>query len=528
VPRECNIVRTNAIKRSYLLILRPFAHYLQICNSIPNHDMSRDSRSPTVTADALPPKIMDIAAPTTKTSIANMQTGIEGLLEGETRRVFKNSVNNIMRLGNHKPKALEPRRQKIREIVTENPQVMQLYKVYAAAQRAIEKRTTFQLPVVDIPKPEGKSGMPTATETKHIKEVGRIVGEQEIHEPRVQVGMDGESNGTPGMQEGVLELKAHAELEKSSNLPEVGTADTFVQAAHSNGTEIRQESYDVIDQQLEPAQEEDTEMEEADPGAAETALAQGLNNYLPGAVDIMQTTHNKAANQSEHLIDRTNTPRQNAAPNMAVEINSGEQIDQLITDSLLERHHYVTPVENPKAFPIGRVQSVQAEYHPWATVVNMCTHRDADGVVVRVTADLQDGPVNHFVIDDARIITGLGLLEGGCDTISLNNDCFRPDETFTFDIIHGQRVKNLDAFVIGRFRPARHAYLYWLDSHRSADPKHAPYFGKARILAPKLSRRAFDVWGEIDRYWTYLKGSGRKARQNRLRYLVKIRCMMRP
>jgi hypothetical protein len=122
--------------------------------------MSRDSRSPTVTADALPPKTMDIAAPTTNTSIANMQAGIEGLLEGETRRVFKNSVNNIMRLDNHKPKALEPRRQKIREIVTENPQVMQLYKVYAAAQRAIEKRTTFQLPVVDIPKPEGKSGMP--------------------------------------------------------------------------------------------------------------------------------------------------------------------------------------------------------------------------------------------------------------------------------------------------------------------------------------------------------------------------------
>jgi hypothetical protein len=471
---------------------------------------------------------MDIAVPTTKTSIANMQAEIEGLLEGETRRVFRNSVNNIMRLGNHKPKALEPRRQKIREIVMENPQILQLYNAYAAAQRAIEKRTTFQLLVVDIPELEGISSMPTAAEWKHIKEVGGIVGEQEIHEPRVHVGMDGEPNKTPGMQEDVLELKAHAQPEKSSDLPEVGTADTFVQAPHSDDTEVQQESYDAIDHQFEPAQNEDTEMEEADLSATETSPARDSDNHLPGPVDIMQTAHNEAANQSEHLIDRTNIPQQNAAPNMAVEINSGEQIDQLITDSLLERHHYVTPVENPKAFPIGRVQSVQAEYHPWATVVNMCTHRDADGVVVRVTADLQDGPVNHFVIDDARIITGLGLREGGCDTISLNNDCFRPDETFTFDIIHGQRVKNLDAFVVGRFRPARHAYLYWLDSHRSADPKHAPYFGEARILAPKLSRRAFDVWGEIDRYWTYLKGSGRKARQNRLRYLVKIRCMMRP
>jgi hypothetical protein len=481
--------------------------------------MSRDSRSPTATPDALSPKAMDIAAPTTKTSIANMQAEIEGLLEGETRRVFRNSVNNIMRLGNHKPKALEPRRQKIREIVTENPRVMQLYKVYAAEQRAIEKRTTFQLPVVDIPELEGISGMPAAAETKLIKEVGGIVGEQEIHEPRVHVGVDGEPNEIPDMQEGVLELKAHAEPEKSSDLPEFGTADTFVQAAHSDDTEIQQESYDAIDQQLESAEEEDTEIEEADPGAVETAPAQGLNNYLRGTIRMTQAGHIGAAVQFEHFSDQVNAPRQNATPDFFIGMNTEEQIDQLPAGTLPEKHQYVTPVENPKAFPIDRVQSVQAEYHPWATVVNMCTHRDDNGVVVRVTADLQDGPVNHFVIDDARIITGLGLREGGCDTISLNNDCFRPDETFTFDIIHGQRAKNLDAFVVGRFRPTRHAYLYWLDFHGSIDPKYAPYFGEARILAPKLGRRAFDVWGEIDRYWTYLKGSGRKARQNRLRYL---------
>jgi hypothetical protein len=147
----------------------------------------------------------------------------------------------------------------------------------------------------------------------------------------------------------------------------------------------------------------------------------------------------------------------------------------------------------------------------------MCMHRDSNDVVVRVTADLQDGPVNHFIIDDARIITGLGLREGGNDIIFLNKASFKPEETFTFDTIYGQHARNLDAFVVGRFQSARHAYLYWLDFRGCADPKYGPFIAEARHLAKQLSRRAFDFWSEIDSYWQYeAVGDGRKFQDNRL------------
>jgi hypothetical protein len=95
-------------------------------------------------------------------------------------------------------------------------------------------------------------------------------------------------------------------------------------------------------------------------------------------------------------------------------------------------HVLVTPVTNPEAFPIDRIQDVQALRYPRAKIVGVWAHQNTSGDVVQVTVDMQDGPVNHIIIDDARLISALGLREGNNDVISIQHDHLRIDENSTF------------------------------------------------------------------------------------------------
>jgi hypothetical protein len=149
----------------------------------------------------------------------------------------------------------------------------------------------------------------------------------------------------------------------------------------------------------------------------------------------------------------------------------------------------------------------------------MWTHRNLDGTVVKVTADMQDGPVNHLIIKNARIITALGLREGTNDFITTHKEFFRLDETFLIYLFPDQRPRNLKNFVVGELLSARHAYLHWLDYRGSADPARPPYAQEARVLATRLGRRAPHVWKEVDEYWQLEQGNGgRMYRKNRLKY----------
>jgi hypothetical protein len=571
-------------------------------DSMSTHDTLRDSRSPTLASAVLPLETttgillansaleigtMSAVVPKTQMPDAEMQAEIGSLLDTTARRDFINTTNNITRLGNRKPKMVEPRRQKLRKIVMANKQIVQLYNVYASAQVATEKRVTYQLPVFGDLELQGVIELPGTTDAGNVQEdIEERSKDEHIHEPEEHHELEDEQKEMTGTQDGVLQLPTHAGIRKdnlhSSDLLDTGTTNQPVQqieSTQSDDAEMQEDNYNTPntsvdtrvdatppEQDIEHAQEQDMELEEEgqvvidtdegneadktiherfesvdddDTEPIETSETRGAtssakdgNNYLPGVIDIMQVARNEPAAQRspirqisnplkmlEYPSHQANAFQLNAEPIAAHAIDAVEQTDQA-PNPLLKVHQSVTPVRNPEDFPIDRLQSVQAQYYPSAKVINVCTHRDSNGVVVRVTADLQDGPVNHFVIDEARIITGLGLRGGVNDNIFLHKASFKPDETFTFKILHGQHARNLHALIVGRFQSARHAYLYWLDLRRSTDPKHGPFVLEARHLANQLGRRVFDVWGEIDRYWRHEQGSGgRKFRQDRLHNL---------
>jgi hypothetical protein len=571
-------------------------------DSMSTHDTLRDSRSPTLASAVLPLETttgislansaleigtMSAVVPKTQMPDAEMQAEIGSLLDETARRDFINTTNNITRLGNRKPKMVEPRRQKLRKIVMANKQIVQLYNVYASAQVATEKRVTYQLPVFGDLELQGVIELPGTTDAGNVQEdIEERSKDEHIHEPEEHHKLEDEQKEMTGTQDGVLQLPKHAGIRKdnlhSSGLPDAGTTNQPVQQiepTQSDDAEMQEDNYNTPntsedtrvdatppEQDIEHAQEQDMELEEEgqvvidtdegneadktiherfesvdddDTEPIETSETRGAtssakdgNNYLPGVIDIMQVARNEPAAQRspirqisnplkmlEYPSHQANAFQLNAEPIAVHAIDAVEQTDQA-PNTLLKVHQSVTPVRNPEDFPIDRLQSVQAQYYPSAKVINVCTHRDSNGVVVRVTADLQDGPVNHFVIDEARIITGLGLRGGVNDNIFLHKASFKPDETFTFKILHGQHARNLHALIVGRFQSARHAYLYWLDLRRSTDPKHGPFVLEARHLANQLGRRVFDVWGEIDRYWRHEQGSGRrKFRQDRLHNL---------
>ncbi|KAJ4993614.1 hypothetical protein SVAN01_00668 [Stagonosporopsis vannaccii] len=178
------------------------------------------------------------------------------------------------------------------------------------------------------------------------------------------------------------------------------------------------------------------------------------------------------------------------------------------------------PITNPSAFPIQRLQEVQSQRQPSTHIANMWCHKTPSGPVVQVSADVQDGSVNHVLIRDERWISALGLGAPDFDTIRFDATKLRLDETFTIRVFLGQRTKKLDAWVMGELVGARHAYLYWLDERRSADPKSAPYAAEAKAIATRTGRRWPHVMSEIERVWGLEQGGhATEYRENRVRYL---------
>jgi hypothetical protein len=156
--------------------------------------MSRDSRSPTLgpvtlpsekpsetspAAPALEPTTMSTVAPSAPNSSAEMQAKIGSLLDETTRRNLVNTINLITRLGNKKPKLVEPRRKKLRDILMANKRIVRLYNVYANAQVATEKRVTFCLPVFGDLELAEETDSPDAADAQLAQEANE---DEHIHE----------------------------------------------------------------------------------------------------------------------------------------------------------------------------------------------------------------------------------------------------------------------------------------------------------------------------------------------------------
>lgn len=178
------------------------------------------------------------------------------------------------------------------------------------------------------------------------------------------------------------------------------------------------------------------------------------------------------------------------------------------------------PVTNPSAFPINRLREVQEGRQPSTHIVDMLVHKKPSGPITQVTADIQDGSINHLFIRDARIIDALGFAAPDFDTIALDTAKLRLDETFAVRLFSGQKPKRLDSWIMGELVSARHAFLYWLDERQSADPRTRPFAAEARAIARKTGRRWPDVMGEMEHVWGLEQGrGGGEYRQNRRKYL---------
>jgi hypothetical protein len=188
-------------------------------------------------------------------------------------------------------------------------------------------------------------------------------------------------------------------------------------------------------------------------------------------------------------------------------------------DKHIGGHCMVVSIQNPEAFPLRNIQEVQAEYYPSTSILDMHIHHDENEHITQVTATLDKGPVDQLIINDPRIITFLGFRQPPYAMICLQPNP-RIDETYQIYVQPGQRRRNPKAWALGKLVSARHAYLYWLDSRRTSDPRAPPTVAETRLLAPRIGRRAGDVWREIEKVWDLEQGSGgRHFRENRMEYL---------
>jgi hypothetical protein len=414
-----------------------------------------------------------------KKSLAKMRNEIELRLDEATRKDFTNTANTVMRLGNRQPKFVEPRRQKIRDIVMKNKQIIARYNEYAGAHAVMEKRVTYRLPIfMDF---EGDKNIDQKSEIEERKEKGeaRVAATEQLRPKRV-------------------------------------TEQEQIEKPHP--TQIKPVRFNTKDDIMgaEPTPDpSDVEMSNIDPALLMKVVGVHLRIHSPSdsatSYERLKTAHNNSKEAEPSFDSPSSAPTAHIHGNIPREPWS---------DSSTANHLYITPVTNPDAFPILRIQVVQAHFYPSTKITNMWTHRNIEGSVVQVVADMQDGPVNHFAIRSARIITALGLREGANDIINIYEEYFKIDETFSIHIFPGQGVRNLKTFVVGELQSARHAYPYWLDYRGSADPVRPPFAQEARALAVRLHRRAPDIWKEVDGYWQLEQGSGgRMYRENRLRYL---------
>jgi hypothetical protein len=183
------------------------------------------------------------------------------------------------------------------------------------------------------------------------------------------------------------------------------------------------------------------------------------------------------------------------------------------------------PITNPSDFPVERIQEVEAQYQPSTKITHMLCHKAPSGPITQVTADVEDGSVDHLIIRDPRIIEALGLTAPDFDTIFTDSAditaYLRPRETFLLNVLPGHRPQDPTEYIVAELVSARHPYLYWLDERRSADPTVPPYAAEAKAIARKTRRRWPDVKFEIEEIWDF-EHDGDEAksyRANRLELL---------
>jgi hypothetical protein len=180
------------------------------------------------------------------------------------------------------------------------------------------------------------------------------------------------------------------------------------------------------------------------------------------------------------------------------------------------------PITNPSNFPVERIQEVQAQYWPSTKITHMLCYKTPSGPITQVTADVEDGSVDHLIIRDPRIIEALGLTAPDFDTIYTDDAditaYLRLRETFKLEVLPGHHPQDPNEYVVAELVSARHPYLYWLDERRSADPTVPPYAAEAKAIARKTRRRYPDVMFEIEEIWDFEHdGDEAKAhRDNRL------------
>ncbi|RMZ74487.1 hypothetical protein GMOD_00003534 [Pyrenophora seminiperda CCB06] len=392
----------------------------------PQDAQSSSTLAPSSPADISSPKKMRRPLPPGRPGIFATRTNAQALTAFEDDLTSFIDVNvakelvNVMRMitqhGNRRKDLLELRRQRIHAIVagTNSPDVQRLYSIFARTHAEMDKRTTYQLPIVGV-----------ATEN--------AVGESMVDSDEVDM------NGTN--EAGALDQDVHLPMRRRSN-SEVTT---------------------------------NMEAPAASPRASSLPLVP-TRNPLAIPTDITCDKHTRDACT-------------------------------------------IIPIQNPEAFPVGRIQEVQAKYYPSTKILSMWSHQDDDNEVQQVTLDVDQGSVDHLVIQDPQIITHLGLRQPPHDILKQHSDN-RIDCTFKIRILAEQSPENPKSWIVGELVTARHAYLYWLDSRQSANPKGGPSVSEAKTLAWQLGRRPFEVMQEVERYWNLEQGSGgRHYRENREKYL---------
>ncbi|EUC49208.1 hypothetical protein COCMIDRAFT_85317 [Bipolaris oryzae ATCC 44560] len=373
--------------------------------------------------------------PGTTQSLAQFEARLSVITSASAAKDLINTMRVIVQQGNRRRHLVEPRRQKIRDLVIgmENAEIQKLYEEFTRAHNERENRSTFRLPLLD-----------------------------RAHE-----------DGDDAVNQDTADTRERPEME----------------AAHSLSHEIRNTGL------------EDGEMVE---------VAEDTLNTIAQALSSPDTITSRFAIKGTSPLP---------APSPLLDSSSAPELAYTMYDQEDHGACTVVPIQNPRNFPLRRVQKVQADYYPSILMVAMWVHRNQFNEITQVTGDLDKGPVNHLIIHDPRIIKSLGLDEPPFDVINLQPSS-RVHETYNIRILPGQNLEDLDSWVVGELVSARHAYLYWLDGRRCSDPKGPPTAAEARAIATETGRRALDVKMEFDAYWKMECGTGgKKVREKRAVYL---------
>jgi len=156
-----------------------------------------------------PPSQPELLGPFTRITnsqaLTTFQHDLTSLVNLDVAKELAKAMRVVMQQGNRRRNLLEPRRQKIRDIVvrTDNVDVEKLYNTFAKAHSAIERRSTFRLPTmgVDAKDKVGEKRVDSVGEDSRVREASlRVNGDGEGKMgTSEEVGMEG-TNGAGGLE----------------------------------------------------------------------------------------------------------------------------------------------------------------------------------------------------------------------------------------------------------------------------------------------------------------------------------------